>query len=1402
MGQVRQDEVQIKLEIDGSQSRTELDNLTRKAQVLQEGMKGLKKGSEEYVAANKELSQVQGRMAELRAEIGLTSLTSAQLKAMSGQLNRELANLTPNTESFLNKAQELANVDARLAQVRAEAKGVKDELGNAGGGIGEFIKKAAGFAGIQLGVQAVVSGLRQLGSESIDAAVKGSDAIADMEKSLNVTTEEAHALRLALQGIDTRTSQEKLEDIAIAAGQLGIAKDQAVAFTTSVDQAVVALGDEFTGGVEEVTKSLGGLQKLFKDTADVSPADAITKIGSAVNALGADGTATGPVIADFAARIGQLGNLAPQIGQTLGLGAAFQELGLSAEISSGGLSNILLTASKDTAGFGKQIGLTSKEFSNLINTDPNEVILRLANSLKGASNTQIIATLDGLNVKSQEATKVISLLANKTEMVAAKQALASTEYTKGTSLLDEFAKKNNNAAAEVAKAEKSFVQYRQELGERLLPLYLRLLQLTGLVVDVLRALPGFVAENKTAFGLLAVALAVYNAEQVKTQYNTLKTLALQKLVALGVLTEVEGKYSLVTANGALTAAQEGLNVAMEANPIGIIITLLALLAFGLKQLYDRSELFRGAVDSLFGALQPLGAILNGLLAQVAPLVTQLGRFFGSIGGGKAVLELFGYLMGVAVVLPLKLVVVQVQGAVDAFTGFLDVGKRVANFFGTEFEVDPNGSFDKLAKNLESNGKSILNTVLGRDASAVAEQVNFSQIEVYKSVLGRQQDFLDQGKAQQQKAAAELKEEAAKNNLEELKAKEADIKARLALVQAGSLQELLLKKQEVLVKRDIDLLGEKKTEGDRKVIRAEAQRDIHQLNEEYAKKQKEAAEKHAKEQADVEKRIADLRAAQIPDETERKIAQLNAVAEREKAVAKGTAQQIAEQRQLIEEKRVADEIEISRVGTQKAGLAELEVQKLNNSLIKNEFDRKDAEIKTAHEEALLKLNASDVNYAARVKAINDKTAQDIAANDRARVANYQEILDEIAALDDDSEDTRDEMRRSRAGKSAEELAKIDAEQLAKKLFRLDKSEEMAMRKLEADHDAGLISDEEYAEKKRAIHENFLAKKDKLNSDYELSEQERWKADVAEKLGYMTRAVDMAAELFKISSDNQLKKQDADKKKRLASLEAEFKAGTITKEAYEAAKSTIETNYDAKTRTIKKEAAEKEKVANIAKAVIQTAVNVVEAFPNPYLMAAAAALGAFQVGTIVATKIPEFEKGGFFGGAGRAVKQSARQVWQDVKHYATGGRINPRAGVADVGQRHSGGGIRMVDGATGEHLGEWERGEAYMILSRDTYANNKHLVDELIDTSLYRGGAPVRRQAGFYEDGGTFAATAGASAAAPTRVDNQELMQLLRETRDAVRALPDRQYIAWGQDDTANIEGALNERAEDRAQGEVK
>jgi hypothetical protein len=1400
MAQVRQDNVQIKLEIDGAQSKTELDNLTRKALVLQQGLKEMKRGTDEYIAANKELREVNTRMDELRNTLGLTGLSTGQLGKLMSQLKRELTNLVPGTEAYIAKSEELVKVENRLHELRSGLDQVRASLNSSGIGFSDFVKKAASFAGIQLGIEAVVNTFKQLGTESINAAVKGSDSISDMEKSLNVTTAEAKALRTQLEGIDTRTSQENLEDMAIAAGQLGIAKDQALAFTESVDQANVALGDEFTGGVEEVTKSLGGLQKLFKETANVSPAEAITKIGSAVNALGAEGQASGPVIADFTARIGQLGDLAPEITQTLGLGAAMQELGLSAEISSGGITNVLLTAGKETAGFAKQLNLTEKEFKNLLNADPNGVLLGLAESLKGASNDEVISTLDRLKISSQEAVKVVSLLANQTDFVRQKQALASAEYAKGTSLLDEFAKKNTNAAAEVEKSEKTFAQYRRELGEQLLPVYLKFLQYTMLVLDVLRAVPAFVSENRVAFGLLALAVASYNAAQIAAQVNTLKGLALQKLVAIGVLTEIEGKYSLVTANGALAAAQRAVNAAMTANPIAFVLTLVAAFVFGLKQLYDRSEAFRASVDSLSAMLRPLGALLGGLVAQVGPLATQMGKFFSSISGGKGILETFGALVGITVVLPIKLLITQVQLAIDQFNFFVDAGKRVANFFGASFKVD-NGAFDTLTKNLKANGRSMLDTLTGQDAARAAaekeaqRQRNLSALQELEHRTSLQLEADARRRASNQKAGAERKADDAKNDLESLKAREANIRAALALVESGSAEELRLKKLLVVTKRDIDLLGEKKTEGDKKVIRAEALRDLRALQDDYDKKTKDAAEKRAKEQAEVEKRLADLRAALLTDETEKRVQQLTAAAEKEKATAKGTAEQITEQRKLIEQKLSADITEVRRAAAQKQSEEELGIQKQQNALIVNEFERRAADLRTAAAGELLKVLDTDRNAAEKRRLIQAKLQQDLVALERDRVAQQREIAERIAQIDDSIALQRIARRRQLSNEWSVQRREADTQEQSvrqEQLFRQYSDE--------------FIQEGLNNAQKMALSRQYLADKEALENEYADRARERDKAGAEFGLGLTSTVLQATADFEQLATDRELAKLDKDKKTRLARLDAEYKAGTVSKEAYEAQKSAIEADYDAKTRAIKKEAAEKEKTFNIAQAIIAGTLAVIKASPNVPLMIAAGATAAAGVAKIIATPIPEFEDGGVFAGrkpsVAARVGRAAGQAWRGVKEYATGGRINPTAGVADVGQRHSGGGIRMVDGATGQHLGEWEKGEAYMILSRDTYANNKHLVDELIDTSLYRGGAPVRQKPGFYEDGGLPFGAPAASTPATARADGQELAQLLRETRDAIRDLPSRQYIGWGQEDDAMIEERLGGRADDRAAGQVK
>ncbi|GAB2954861.1 hypothetical protein GCM10027048_20520 [Hymenobacter coalescens] len=1386
MASVRTDNVQIKLDIDGSQSKTELDNLTRKAQLLKEDMKGLKKSSQEYIDANKQLADVNGRIEELRQELGLSALSYNQLNTLTRQLNRELRDLTPGTEAFINKSKELQEVDAQLTKVRNDIKGVgaelelstedfddfvkkrdevglvgltltqlkglasqlKEELGDlapgteafvnkskelglaekrledvteearkagrqldeSGNGFGDFAKKSAALVGIHIGIEAAVEGLKELGRESVNAAKEGADSLSDMEKSLGVTTAEARALREQLEGIDTRTSGENLEGIAVAAGQLGIAKDQAVAFTQSVDQAVVALGDEFTGGVEDVTKSLGGLQKLYKQTADLSPAESITKIGSAVNALGAEGAASGPVIAEFTSRIGQLGDLAPQITQTLGLGAAFQELGLSAEISSGGVTNVLLTASKDTAKFAAQIGVTNDEFREMLNTDPNEVLLRLADSLQGASNTEIVSTLDRLGIKSQEATKVMSLLATQTDFVREKQALAAKEFQKGSSLTDEFAKKNNNAAGELEKAEKKLVQYRRELGEQLLPVYIRGTQLFGLFLEGLRAAPQFISENRGLLMGLAVALVTLNAANIRATASTLAQLAVEKGRAV--------------ATRASAAAQWLLNAAMTANPIGLVIAAVALLVGGLVTLYDRSERVR--------------MVLAGL--------SNVAR------------EVFGNIKNVALE--------SLGGLANLLLGIFTLDKA------------------RLAAGLAQ-----LQRAGGQMSEAYHKGYQDQQAKEEAKQVQREEAVHQEKKKRQQKRQQEEAQQEQQSYVERLKLRQADLERQLAQAEEGSRRELELKKQLVLVARDIDLAGEKKSAADKAIIQSKALVEISKLNRDF--EQQEAQERLA-----AQEQIAARRAALLQDETARRIQQLTAAAEKEQAQVKGSATQQAEQRRLIEQQLQVDIAEVRRAAQQKEAEESLALEQKRNDLIVDAWQRREAQLRTAAKLEEVKILDSDKNAAEKRRLVAEKLELDLAALMLERADQEAEVARRIEEIDADLNLRRLARARDREDRrnfmSNEAIAAAQAEKNARVgILQQQLEDELANERLTINERLALIR-------------QFNADKAAIEQEYSQAEQDRERGRAEFTVQSFGQAAQLLADFSKMSSDKELAKLDRDKQARLKKLDEEYKAGKLSKEGYENSKHAIETNYDEKARKLKRRAAEVEKANNVAQSIIAGILGVIKAAPNIPLQIATGILAAAGTAKIIATPIPEFAQGGVLrqlGGTWRGVARSAGDAWRSARKYASGGRVAYGGGVPD-GPRHGSGGIQLFDGASGQHIGEMEGGEPIMILSRATYANNRELVDELLDTSLYRGGAPIRsRGAGFYEDGGL----AGAAPGTPSRsTDNYgpQLVEAINRTTTAVQNIPSRLYAVVGDDQIPVLEDKLQERADIREEAAVR
>lgn len=96
---------------------------------------------------------------------------------------------------------------------------------------------------------------------------------------------------------------------------------------------------------------------------------------------------------------------------------------------------------------------------------------------------------------------------------------------------------------------------------------------------------GDVAAGVMAFGGQAVSTA-------GSLGSLLLAMRIQKASAIGV----------AGATTAQTGAQRGLNAALRANPIGIVITVLAALAAGLIYAYKKSETFRNIVNGVFKAV--------------------------------------------------------------------------------------------------------------------------------------------------------------------------------------------------------------------------------------------------------------------------------------------------------------------------------------------------------------------------------------------------------------------------------------------------------------------------------------------------------------------------------------------------------------------------------------------------------------------------------------------------------------------------------------------------------------------------------------------------------------------------------------------------------------------------------
>lgn len=576
--------------------------------------------------------------------------TFSGLRSEVKKLSSELKDLTPGTELFEKKVQELKNVQKRFEEVKGEIQSVKKAVEESVKPVEELTKKTSSLGSIFSSVfkaniaTSLFEGLLGKFRSSTDELLKISDLMTGVEKTTGLASEQVRQLWNEFDNLNTRTSKQELLNIAQIGGRLGITdKEQIKEFTEQIDKIYVALGDSFQGGLEEVTTKVGKLKNLFEETRNQNYGEALNAIGSALNELGANGSSSEQNITDFATRIGALpGVLKPSIEKTLGLGAAFEESGIDAEVASSGYSRFMSVAGNNIAAFAKQMKLTTKEASELFNTHPEEFFLRFGESMKGLGAEQTAGVLKGLKLNTLEVQKTLGTAGDNADRFRSLMALSGQAMQDGTSIQNEFNKVNENTAAIWEKIKKVFVEtFTSDIMTQWFGGLIKLLGwLTGVTskagdgVKAFRERLAFLAKTIVVCTTAVVSYraAVY-LSTITTKAAWQQTLLYNAAMKVGntisalkkgtVLLLSAAKATLAGNTAKATAAMQAFNAASKVNPWGLLLgaitaVISAIALFSRKQ-KELSGSTNESVNSFDKEISKLAALRKIIADNNVPL---------------------------------------------------------------------------------------------------------------------------------------------------------------------------------------------------------------------------------------------------------------------------------------------------------------------------------------------------------------------------------------------------------------------------------------------------------------------------------------------------------------------------------------------------------------------------------------------------------------------------------------------------------------------------------------------------------------------------------------------------------------------------------------------------------------
>lgn len=553
---------------------------------------------------DKEIDSTNVDIKETKRQMQLVNNTMSNLKTSSIRdleysikaLNQQMQGMQRGTEQFKQMELKAKQLKAELQAVRAE--GVAQE---------SWIKRSADWfnrmQGLALGAVAAISGITFTVKKCVEEYAKMDDEMTNVRKYTGQAAEEVERMNEDFKKMDTRTSRQKLNQLAEDAGRLGITSTAAVEeFVDGADKINVALGDDLG---DKAVSQIGKLAQMFGEDKTKGLRGAMLATGSAVNELAQNSSASAGYLVDFTARVAGVGKQAGFTqAQIMGLASVLDQNMQQDETAATAVQNLLAKMFQDSAKFAQIAGLNVKEFAKTLKEDANGALLQFLAAMRAKGGFADLAPMfEEMKMDGSRATGVLTVLADKLDDIKTAQDLASEAYSEGTSVLNEFETQNENVQAQLDKASKKFLDLSIELGQKLYPAARYCISAASLGVRALSTLVDFVKDYWRILIVLTAAIVTYTAVSKakliadKAQMAWLNIMILREkahLVLVGLKTSALKTMAIVqmalTREIKLTTAAQMLwNKVLLANPITAVIAVVAGLTAAIVTLSKKTR---------------------------------------------------------------------------------------------------------------------------------------------------------------------------------------------------------------------------------------------------------------------------------------------------------------------------------------------------------------------------------------------------------------------------------------------------------------------------------------------------------------------------------------------------------------------------------------------------------------------------------------------------------------------------------------------------------------------------------------------------------------------------------------------------------------------------------------------